>query len=107
MNPRKRKMTENMWQLEPIQSTKRKNQYKMANLIKFCQSSSNVYYYVALFIMLFLPNNIDANISNATLLITPLQYYKGSKYTVDDLLNTKFTSKVSDDIDMDPCKASM
>uniref|UniRef100_A0A1B0A8T7 Metalloendopeptidase n=1 Tax=Glossina pallidipes TaxID=7398 RepID=A0A1B0A8T7_GLOPL len=28
-----------------------------------------------------------------------------SKYTIEELLNTKFERKISDDIDMDPCKA--
>lgn len=32
--------------------------------------------------------------------------YKGSKYTIDDLINRKFSYKISNDIDMDPCKAS-
>lgn len=30
-----------------------------------------------------------------------------SKYTIEELLNTKFERKISDDIDMDPCKAGM
>lgn len=38
--------------------------------------------------------------------IPPTHSYKGSKYTIDELINGKFTYKVSDDIDMDPCKAS-
>lgn len=32
--------------------------------------------------------------------------YKSSKYTIEDLINRKFSYKVSNDIDMDPCKAS-
>uniref|UniRef100_A0A1A9WC30 Metalloendopeptidase n=1 Tax=Glossina brevipalpis TaxID=37001 RepID=A0A1A9WC30_9MUSC len=41
-------------------------------------------------------------------LIVPAQVPKHkyrSKYTIEELLNTKFERKISDDIDMDPCKA--
>lgn len=30
---------------------------------------------------------------------------KRSKYTIDDLLSMRFESKISDDIDVDPCKS--
>lgn len=45
-------------------------------------------------------------ITNTTLLTAPTQHYRGNKYTIDDLIYGKFSSKVSNDIDMDPCKAS-
>lgn len=53
-------------------------------------------------------SQIDAQIMmNSSIRYTvPTHNYKGSKYTIDELLNGKFTYKVSDDIDMDPCKAS-
>lgn len=97
-----------MWQFKFTQLIKRENQYAMANFKNRFKIFQQQVYCVTIFIMLLLPNIINANISNATLLITEAQYNaKGSKYTIDDLLNTKFTYKVSDDIDMDPCKASM
>lgn len=54
-------------------------------------------------------SQIDAQImlnSTMRLTIPRTHNYKGSRYTIDELINGKFTFKVSDDIDMDPCKAS-
>lgn len=31
--------------------------------------------------------------------------HRQSKFTIDDLLNGQFSYKISEDIDMDPCKA--
>lgn len=45
---------------------------------------------------------------NRSLLIGP-EHTNGryGKYSIDDLMNGQFEYKVSDDIDMDPCKSSM
>lgn len=65
------------------------------------------YIYIFLIISI-LSHSIDAFATNQSLLIAkPSQNYKGSKYTIGELLNGRFTFKVSDDIDMDPCKSSM
>lgn len=50
----------------------------------------------------------DAYSVNGSLLIGPA-YINGKyvKYTIEDLMNGQFEYKVSDDIDMDPCKSSM
>lgn len=78
--------------------------------------SSNIYremllvgrlLYLTIILILILPNSqINAHVTNTTQLNAPAHFYKGSKYTIDELINGKFTYKVSNDIDLDPCKAS-
>lgn len=41
-------------------------------------------------------------ILNETIYVSDL---RSSKFTIDELLNGHFSYKISDDIDMDPCKA--
>lgn len=50
-------------------------------------------------------SSIDAYSINGSLMIGPQRHH--GKYTIDDLINRRFEYKVSDDIDMDPCKSSM
>ena len=51
-------------------------------------------------------NPIEGMVANGTLLkMQPKSDYRHSRYTIDDLLYAKFSYKVSDDIDMDPCKS--
>lgn len=59
--------------------------------------------------ILYMPNNINAFVAynnETNRFYMPIHYSKGGKYTIDDLLNGQFSYKISDDIDMDPCKAS-
>lgn len=78
-----------------------------------CQNPSSCHWlwHFMLITIYFLSMNqpIDAQmVTNLTIrhTIPPTHSYKGSKYTIDELINGKFTFKISDDIDMDPCKAS-
>lgn len=78
-----------------------------------CQNPSSCHWLwpFMLITIYFLSMNqpIDAQmLTNVTIrhTISPRHSYKGGKYTIDELINGKFTFKVSDDIDMDPCKAS-
>lgn len=61
---------------------------------------------VVYFVQFALPS-IDAYSVNESLLIGP-QHINGQygKFSIDDLMNGKFSKKVSDDIDMDPTKWS-
>lgn len=68
-------------------------------------------WYLVIVGILYMIGNIDAYVThhNGTTYhryYMPIGYYKGSKYSINELLNGKFTSKISNDIDMDPCKAS-
>lgn len=72
-----------------------------------CEKSQRLLYGLLLTLMFLLPNyQIEAHVTNKTRLMIPAHFYRGSKYTIDDLINGKFSYRVSDDIDMDPCKAS-
>lgn len=100
-----------MWLFSCAQSSLKQLDYNMANIEKkFCLINSFHYSsYLVIIGILFMPQNINAFVTNnqtTNRLYMPIHYYKGSKYTIDDLLNGKFSFKVSDDIDMDPCKAS-
>lgn len=85
-------------------------QTRFTNMQSFrrdCEKSQRLLYDLMLILMVLLPNyQIEAHVTNSTRLMVPAHFYHGSKYTVDDLINGKFSYKVSDDIDMDPCKAS-
>lgn len=63
---------------------------------------------IALYLMQSALPSINAYSVNGSLPIGP-QHTNGryGKYSIDDLMNGKFEYKVSDDIDMDPCKSSM
>lgn len=69
-------------------------------------------WYLVIVGILYMLNNIDAHIihhNNGTTYhryYMPIGYYKGSKYSINELMNGKFINKISNDIDMDPCKAS-
>lgn len=68
-------------------------------------------WYLVIVGILYMINNIDAHDKhyNGTTYhryYMPIGYYKGSKYSINELMNGKFTNKISNDIDMDPCKAS-
>lgn len=65
---------------------------------------------LALYMMQSALPSINAYSVNGSLLIGPQhQHINGRyvKYSIDDLMNGQFEYKVSDDIDMDPCKSSM
>lgn len=50
---------------------------------------------------------IGATSGNGSFLVGPKRNNgRHVKYTIDDLMNGQFEYKVSDDIDMDPCKSS-
>lgn len=73
------------------------------------QQPSNHWLWCSVFIMICLLPTIqcdDAHVTNVTRFTTPSHFYKSSKYTIDELINGKFMYRVSNDIDMDPCKAS-
>lgn len=69
-----------------------------------------LWHYMPIMIYFLSISQIDAQtLMNSTIrqyTIPPAHSYRGSRYTIDELINGKFTFKVSDDIDMDPCKAS-
>lgn len=52
-------------------------------------------------------NFTNAMILNETLLIRQEKpgNFKHRKFSIDELLHTQFDNRVSDDIDMDPCKS--
>lgn len=58
-------------------------------------------------ILILLMHVAAAHGSNVSAVSPEMRYYHGSKYTITQLLSTRFTTRISDDIDMDPCKASM
>lgn len=62
---------------------------------------------VALCLLQSAMHTTEAYSVNGSLLIGP-QHITGKyvKYSIDDLMNGQFEYKVSDDIDMDPCKSS-
>lgn len=62
---------------------------------------------LATMLLIFVLHIINAHGSNVSVVPSELRYYHGSRYSINELLNTRFRFKVSDDIDMDPCKASM
>lgn len=63
-------------------------------------------------VTLWLLNNVNAMYLNGTALTSeisssfPPRIYNHNNFTIEDLLHRKFEFKVSDDIDMDPCKSS-
>lgn len=110
-----------MWpfDLYATDSLKRKIGRHTTNMTKHnrrrsaCQNPSACHWrwHFMLIAIYFLSINqpIDAQMmTNLTMrhTISPAHSYRGSRYTIDELINGKFTFKVSDDIDMDPCKAS-
>lgn len=98
-----------MWLFNCAQLTWQKTGHtKMASNRFEVHKLSHWLWCTILIVMILLPNSqIDAHFSNITNLTTSIQHYRGSKYTIDDLIYGKFPYKVSNDIDMDPCKASM
>lgn len=55
----------------------------------------------------FLLSIVNGYSVNETFLIEKQKSsHHNARYSIDDLLNGKFVFKVSDDIDMDPCKSS-
>lgn len=100
--------TKTMWPFSSAESMRCKTGHK--NMSKFgidIRKSQHWQCCVVLIIVILLPiSRSDANHKSSKRSTTALHIYKGSRYTIDDLLNSKFSYKISDDIDMDPCKAS-
>lgn len=68
--------------------------------------SSSVGYYrlrnLCVLLCMLIAAQTNGYILNQTLYTTE---HRQSKFTIDDLLNGQYSFKISDDIDMDPCKA--
>lgn len=100
--------SEIMWLFNCAQLLRPKTGFiKMEHHRRNVQKSHQLFWCASLIVMIHLTNSqIDAHTANGTRLTVPSQHYRGSKYTIDDLIYGKWPYKVSNDIDMDPCKAS-
>lgn len=86
------------------------NQSRKTNHIMPCKTVQSLRFQcIATMILIFFVQISHAHASNISTskVSRDMHHYHGSRYTINELLNTRFTSKISDDIDMDPCKASM